>query len=751
MLSWDGQGPRHDTLDLGALVPDGSRVGDIRMELGDWTLLRHEATIRQDDHDYFFRFCLSRVSPAALYESDARRLIWRMRAAGGPLHVAYAGAQGMQVTQADENAVLATPREPWLLVWQEESPTTGAVPMLLVLEKKPSKIALSGSGSSLEFDYSAGAGRVAVMPLQGINRVAVTTLRDWQQALPDDIIAQCRDWAGRLQAYPLAVHRITRQVGDRVEYRDKFTCAAFKSDWQTTITATAPLPPIVQLAAAHGFPVQYAAGAPTTTSLDTFWGPYAYVRGDEAVFSLPVPSMFDQQLVPAYLTGDPLGDQVRDELAAWPERMLGTNINSSNCGDASLLRVLSSLSLVTSQMQPKVRDYCRAVVRNQLRDDNLKVEKELMTGNFFLMDDRFWANNAAYDKEWANGLMLQGFWYEGYYQRDFSVVRENWAKIKGLYRYYQIIFDWPTGSTFTMVTGVGGNSDGLRFAWEGMLAMARLAREMGDEATCQDALQRSTMQMLHLYTTWQLPAWSAAHDYVMCKSQPVPVQGAELRFAPDSTSEFFGCNVSKPSDLFQTCHAVYIYNLNQLTYLHDYGLDEPHLREWFLDTLPQIHPQWCDGNVWSPGTDRYYGNEQIMSVLIVRALLLHRPMLETFACYEKAMRNTRVRKEWYTPEGNAIFALSAMLTGEAPLVLAPIYDVDVIANRYDTATARQVVELLGRRDAQTQLRIRCWKDAPRRVLLNGAPLAVTYDAKLDYAHVAFAARRGQPLKLEVQY
>ena len=52
-----------------------------------------------------------------------------------------------------------------------------------------------------------------------------------------------------------------------------------------------------------------------------------------------------------------------------------------------------------------------------------------------------------------------------------------------MYRYNRIFWDWALGSTLSSVFGYTALIDGIFFAWDGMQSIARLAKQLGDDAT----------------------------------------------------------------------------------------------------------------------------------------------------------------------------------------------------------------------------------------------------------------------------
>jgi len=749
---------------LGGLQVDGRRFGLVRVDCLSSVCGTYACDVITSNGTQEFTVYLSRAVPAALYDVESRGRFWHDPDRGGSTFVSFCGTNGLQTIQAGEGVEIPVPREPWLVVWHADEVGSRPfdVPVLLVLERKPARLHWQRSADEAAWDLhlpcSGQPGRVIAATPFGIRRIDIETTNAWDAyGIPDEVVDRCRKWAARLQRFPVDLHQefILDDAAGRVAVNDRFDSLSLRSDWAFQPLDFTPLPPVAALASQNGYPVEFG---PDTfdTGTDTFWGPLLGVNDTTTSYSIPVPVYTVSMLVPSAVKSDPVAEKVTDELRELirdriPSDLETARFVSDNCGDLSSLRIFAPSRLLIGDSD-RVTSYCRAVVENALQTKNLKLEKEPLTGQFYLMDDRFWARDASYDKEWAIGFILQGLWNYAYYCDDPGFLRRHWSRIQGLYRYYRIVFDWTTSSTYTMATGGGANSDGVRIAWEGMLAMARMADMVGDTSVRRDAVVRASRQMMSLYASWFAVPWAVDHDYAIERNRHIPPAEAETRFAPDvSWVETYTANAAHTEDFFQVTHAFYIFNLGHLLYFHDLGIDDLRLRNWIYKVVPQLHPDWCDGNVLCRGSHRYYGSDHAMAHLIARALVFHEHIGNLYDCYRKSVDDTRVVTQWYSPMGVAPFALGAMLTGTGPLVVAPVRDVEILENTFDVKGRRQRVVLRPRVAQPASLWIRCWGNAPEAATCNGKPLFLHYDATTDYATVPLRAADNDPCVLEVRY
>ncbi|MDK2970639.1 MAG: hypothetical protein PWP23_394 [Candidatus Sumerlaeota bacterium] len=767
MLTWQNFRKDGSAFPLGGLQSGRERIGSAEVRFLDSTCQQFVSTVRTGDGTANFDMYLSRAWPGVFHDFGLGECHWYDPPEGGELWITHA-AGGSVTSQALRNGEeLALPDEPWLLLWHRISEgdaraeRTFASPMLLVPAHRPTRLVPAPGGPDggrrLEFTFAEEHNQMAVMPLLGIKRIEAEETRRWaSQGVPGDIIDACREWARRLQRFPTGITQDATIDEERetVLLNDTFQWIEMQSTWDVEPLRCSPVPPSLVLARENGYPVALPANL-TRTSVRAFYGPFCVVPDDATTYTLPLDPGTQWMLALSDVEGHPLVPRIKsrmDEIVsrAVPSDLDGYPYITDVAGDLATVRLYAPLYLQLGH-DKKREAYARGVVRNALKDGNLKVEKEPETGQFFLVDDRFWAKDAVYDKEWCIGFMLQGLWSEAYYLDDFDFVAANWNKIRGLYRYYQIFFDWATGSTWTMMTGVGANSDGSAIAFEGMLAFARMAREIGDEAAYHDALVRTARQRASLYASWFAPQWAARHDYALSAGLRIDPSKIETRFAPDHRwGEYFTCNATHRGDFFQATHALFVFNLAHLMFLHDTGIAESKVRPWTFDIMPGMHPDWCDGNARGPNGE-YYGNGSTMTHLVARAILFGAPVEESHEYFLKATTDTEVLSHWYSPMGLAPMALSAMVTGIAPLVEVPVHHFTIDSNVYSVGKETLRVSLRAKRDGACRLRVLCREQAPARILVNGGEAAFVHDAASGYVELPLCAIKGRKCVIEVQF
>ncbi|MCC7144826.1 MAG: hypothetical protein IT443_00110 [Phycisphaeraceae bacterium] len=270
----------------------------------------------QDFLNHPFAVLSSQLSPAVLVHSSQPKLnlfanlaAWGL---GSPTHLAVPTSAGVKLFAPDQ-PIDTSLSESWLLCWFAGSQKWDLwdVPVLVVLQHKPTAIQLSAQG--LELSFPAQAGVVAVMPLFGYDKLPLTpaaptdspappnlagrnqSTQSWQTTLPPDVAARCRYFSRLVRAYPVYCHEQFALDGSDVVIRFNFQWLQTPDDWHTPPLKLAPLPPTLGLAwwagqhsAKRPFPVVFDAPL-KDIDLMTPYGPLVGAEGvDQLTLRLAV-------------------------------------------------------------------------------------------------------------------------------------------------------------------------------------------------------------------------------------------------------------------------------------------------------------------------------------------------------------------------------------------------------------------------------------------------------------------------------
>ncbi len=287
--------PRHlPEGDFGMVTVDGETGGHAVVRSADWSHI--EARFPSRDPAVYLDAWISRVSPAVVFATAAERVRFFQDAKA--VNVAYlATRQGEKEVMVPASRANELPLDElnrsWLLVWFGGQSRFNACdfpwpsdfrdwvtgphyladcPMLLVFEKSPIELRNEDGALAVRFDGSAG--HFALLPLFGQRHPHASETQTWTNGLPREVAAACDWWAEHLAEVPVSVREDYRYDAgrDRVDVTSSFSYVRLREGGERF----APLPPMLTIARAHGFPVNVAGDARETSVL-TPYGPYAGV------------------------------------------------------------------------------------------------------------------------------------------------------------------------------------------------------------------------------------------------------------------------------------------------------------------------------------------------------------------------------------------------------------------------------------------------------------------------------------------
>jgi hypothetical protein len=670
----------------------------------DWTTLESTAVLDPVAGAAVVRGTLSRALPAARYDTDGTTFGWSP--GGRRLAVVLDGRPTVLDLHAGE-ASLARMSEPWILVLGTH-PSGFDAPILVTLERRPTSARLAGGVVRLEFGRRAGV--VNVMPLLGVRRLPAGETEGWAAGLPPDVLDHARRLVPVLAGFPVGCEESFEidEAAGTVTVTDRYTHAEVEDDWGTVPVMAAPVPPVVSRAGDMGYPVR-VDGEAVDLGVATFHGPFRFVHGGEARYTLPLPAGLHRLPIRLAVDGDPAAARalaaavalVRDRTPAEPMDAFLDNDDRAAAFLAEALHLLPPAEAATA------RRFATRAIEHGFVDASMQELVEPVTGQRYLNNAKYWASTEPFDKEWYTGRQLAALALVAE-RFGLDVARGLWPRARALYRYDRIFFDWATGSALSSVMGFTALCDGIHFAWEGMLGTARLARLLGDEETFGDAAYRAARQQTALFAMWHHAAWVQELDYGVGHLSGVRLAPAEIETAVaiDGFVEDFGASTLELRSFWQTTNYLFFDNVPQFSFYRDHGL-EPRLRTLEYELMPARHPEWTDAAVKDPVDGKHYGTEYAAAHLVARAALFHDAPGPLLAVYD-ATEGKPGSNEWYSMRrfGIAGPTLLAIASAPAPVVEAPVALARVTAARHDLATGATTLELAGRVDARGVVRSR---------------------------------------------
>jgi len=630
-LFWSfGESPQHEIATIavpGAAAPEGRNIP------GWVTLVREAGQVRA---------LLSRAFPAI-----------RIHHQPGTIQVRTNRSRLLGVDQSGPRELpggvqIGSLNEPWLLFFG--APGDEDAPLLLTFTRRVQRVTRRPDGWDVDV---AGAGAVQAMPLEGILR------RKPQDTPIDHWIACARAWVAPLLAFPIGLEETARIDDDRVSIDQVVRHESISDEYGNVPLALSPLPPSVVLAEQACHPIQLPANVVRNSAqlnLPTFYGPFVFVEGRSCSYSIPAPAGLRREARPR--SRSEAATAIRKELcklADW-------------CGDPPTsyvdagLRRAAFLAEALPELEETQHAAVRAFVPEALRIalETLRQASEPITGQAWWTIDNTWRayypegasdwakDNERFDSEFYNGQALAAM--EAASAVDPGLVRKYAESARQLFVYDELFTDWATGSVQTQATGEASNLDGAQFAYEGMIAMARMAKLLGDASLRDAAVLRAARQQVALLAMWEEAAWVKGHDYVIghLSKKRLPASEAETRGPVDAFVEAHGASTLQLESFWQCSNMFFYANRPLFELYRRFGLID-RLRTIEYELMPRLHEKWLDGNAQDPNGENgqpLYGASWTAAHLHARASLFGGDPSALFGDY-LATAGTEAASSWY--------------------------------------------------------------------------------------------------------
>jgi len=693
----------------------------------------------------FLRIYESVLAPGFLYQCSDSIFRWEFeeQKAGQAFFLPLADSvrclTGADRYLAGRDGPLAA--DPWLIVSFAGSRYEFDCPLLFLFEKPPAYFEVV-THEFMELKFDGPAGGIVVMPLLGIEKLEREDALAWRSSgLPEEIVRAASRWRKFLARYPVGVREEYRFTGDKdgrewLEVKDSYAYVNFSE----TGEKLAPLPPFVRMAQKTGYPVAIE-GHPVETGYPTNYGLLDYVEGDELIYRIPACGYVDRVLCPVRLKNHPRAREIESQLSRYlrdprwlwpgdhdyiPDDVMDTFHN---------LRLLAPAAwgLPEKDRRELLRELAEPGV-DRVRDGLYYRFTDPVAGRTYARDSTIFAQRGktSYDSDWYNGFQLAGLWawrYFGDRERGLKLARDKWELWTELRDYFEIYHDWVTACSVTDPRGNLLDYDCMRNGWSGLLAYARLARDLGYHDAYFQTKYLASKTLVAFYDQWTLPEYF--HEVY---SRYAPDRGKGLLAWP--VDQITGVNRfdSYGPHAFTLPDETNPYNLGacipeHALFLADFGLN-PRVSRLTYDNLERWHPDWAgfDPETLSRSGEWYDANAAggryfyyLDPHLFARAINFNEP-LEKLLSYRKL--------DWLSGQ-----ALAAMVEGSRPMLVAPT-DVEFAGNIWDERTRSLEFTLEGRGVAVVEIR-NCGR--PVRVIPNAD---VTYDPqrRMAWINVQLAGR-----------
>lgn len=615
-------------LTLGHAVFPGTVVKK-QFEFVDWTTAKlNFATIgssgEQKTSVYF-----SRSFPAVLYDTESHGWTWKP----GDIQfdrIAFRNALG-QVTIRHEGSKLESLGAPWIIVWAHPQNGSDVIPILVRFQTKPETPLFK---KELQAEFSEPAKGIIVMPLYGIHRQTVSHRGDWDETIPSNAVTQATFWSRASAAFPIGINETFDLIEDRsvVRITDKVVSRIFADAWGTLPLQLTPVSPVTAVSEASKYPVKWLTKV-SRSPLATLLGPFAYAEGAEVSYEIPIPSARDTMLAPVKVIGDPVRQLFLGKLSALATRNVLKPDDTSDGGlDLQLKEYSQAYPLLDRPTQASLAPKMARAFEASFAPENLQTVTDPVIGQRYVMCSKIWCAGEPYDREWYIGRQLD---FDSEYTSWVSpkAFVNHWKEIQGLYAYYQIYNDWAWSGTLSSVFAYALCADGMNFAMEGMLGVARMARRVGDLHLWRDATYRAAKEALCTYGSWYLTDWVKSQDYVTWTDTSydyekkrgryeihrMPPADAQTGFGLDIYSDTTGIKVFRNGSFWHASAAVYWNNPSLYRFYNETLYSKVY--KWEYETLPQLHPNWLDREATERFSNQPYGNNLVIAHLDARSVL----------------------------------------------------------------------------------------------------------------------------------
>ncbi|MEA2064347.1 MAG: hypothetical protein U9P14_11655, partial [Gemmatimonadota bacterium] len=380
----------------------------------------------------------------------------------------------------------------WMLVSFSGSRQKHDCPLLFIFENHPSKIEVV-THEFVDIRFEGSAGKIVVMPLYGVKKIEHEKSAQWKESFPAQIAAECDAWARRMEHYPVVCREeyAFNEKDNSLAIRNVFEFISFKNSESKPL---APISPMLSVADQTGYPVKIQ-GQVLKAEYPTNYGPMNYAEGPSVTYTVPSCSYVDRVLAPVRVKGVRNIDQVEKALEKYisnpnylwpgdhdyfPDDVMDTMHN---------LRLLSwaSWSLSPSKRKKAIKQLAEPGLE-RIGDENNRYFffRDPVAGRDYARDSTIFAQRGktSYDSDWYNGFQVAGLWaytYFGNREHGLSLARRHWKEFSALYRYMEIYHDWAMSCAVTDPRGNLTDYDCMRNGWNGVIAYARLAKELRKE------------------------------------------------------------------------------------------------------------------------------------------------------------------------------------------------------------------------------------------------------------------------------
>lgn len=671
----------------------------------------------------------SLLAPGFLYETSSKSFRWswneNSKARGFILPLA-SGARFFGEGEPYEAARLGALSANWILMTFSGSGQPLDCPLLFVFEKAPTGMRIV-THEFCDIGFEEPAGKVVVMPLFGVRKFDPEISAGWRESVPADLVRACDEWAARSAHYPVGCRMEYSIDGDSLRVRESFEYVSFDG---VSSPPPAPIAPFIRLAQLDGYPVGIR-GKIVGSGYPTHYGPLDWVEGGRIDYCIPLCPYVDKTVMPVALRGVPGQKRLEERMASYLSAPDMVWPGDEDYRPDDLMDTMHNLRLLARAAwtlpERRRRDALQSLARPGLdRIGQTPFSRFLdpVAGRNYLRDSTVFAirGPVSYDADWYNGFQLAGLWawrYFGDRREGLALARGHWDLWTGLRDYMEIYHDWAVCASMSDPRGNLLDFDCMRNGWAGLLAYARLARELGEKELYERTMFLVSRMMLAHYAQWSLGGY--LYDQAAAFS---PDSGRGILAWPRGDILGVDCldTYGPHQYMFPDDDSPYCLSANipeHALFLADFGLTG-RVRHLVCELVPRHHPDWHAfdperfNDLYPVETDAWWQANAAAAryfyfldpLLFSRSMNFHEP-LDTLLGYR--------RLDWLSGQ-----SVEAMITGSRPMLVAPV-ELEFRGNVWDESTRSLQFTLEGKGPARLEIR-NC--DRPLRIRPD---VAVDYD------------------------
>ena len=498
------------------------------------------------------KFTLSTVHPAFRAATDAPKLRLfdgaDLYGTGLPVHAAGIVEGKLLTGRADNTFPAEKLSENWMLVWfsGNEAYDRFDIPWLLVFKHRIKSLARR---NALEFDFGPrGAGEVLGMPLFGVTLQRPAVTEKWADQLPEKVLTACRRWSRILAASPMTPERTFSAdfASDTLTIHDEFLHRPLNDDWNTAVSKTAPVYPLLPLILSSGSITGAIHAEAEDLEYATSHGPLFAVPGSGVTVRFKDLLHFVSEV--RVVKQAPLTDETKAMISRLNNHMMkflhgpmkkhpgnwlfwrNKFVPGNAEGKCELSDVIDAWRYTASNITAKQKTELRKEVEEyflfedilpqeagksllpRLRDHAVTATVVSPAGRklatFHPNEDDFAIDSCCWES-----LKIYALWDYARTCDGYDFIRRNREKIENCYNLIPNSHDWPIGISYDTYSGIrvgnGLQETGIMHA--GMAAMARLAHQLGDTELRDRASYYSVMQLCGLLGAMSANAYLRDH------------------------------------------------------------------------------------------------------------------------------------------------------------------------------------------------------------------------------------------------